>query len=125
MAPKVSMPRLFRRGVRRGHDRLDAAADGEIADDGHSPRRAGGDEVVENLVGHRFVEDAAVAELDEVVLQRFQLDAAVAGNVADPDLTEVGEAGLRADGGELGTADVDLEVAFGTRIRKCLQRSRA
>src|ERR1700752_4700112 len=45
------------------HDRLHPAADGKIADDRHPPRLARGDEVVENLVGHRLVENAAVAEL--------------------------------------------------------------
>ena len=59
--------------------------------------RHDGDEIVEDLVGHRLVEDAAVAELDQVVLQRLQLDAAVAGHVRDPDLAEVREAGLGTD----------------------------
>ena len=112
-------------GIGRGDDGLHAAANGEIANDRHAPRRAGGDEVVEDLVRHRFVEDAAVAELDHVVLQRLQLDAAVAGHVGDADFAEVGEPGLRTDGGELGTADRDLEVALGTWIRKGLQRPRA
>ena len=42
-------------------------------------RLARGDKIVEDLVGHRLVEDAAIAEPDDVVLQRFQLDAAIAG----------------------------------------------
>ena len=49
-----------------------------------------GDEVVEDLVGDCFVEDATVAELDEVVKhQRFQFDAAIAGRVGDADFAEV------------------------------------
>ena len=63
----------------------------EVADDGHAARLAGGDEIVEDLVGDRFVEDAAVAELDDVVLERFQLDTAVAGHVGDADFAEVGK----------------------------------
>ena len=44
------------------------------------------------MVGDRLEEDSAVAELDHVVLERFQLDAAVARHVRDTDLAEVGEA---------------------------------
>src|SRR5688500_3683630 len=84
--------------VRGGDDGLDAAADGEVADDGHAPRLAGGDQVVENLIGDRLVEHAAVAEVDHVVLERLQLDAAVAGRVGDADLAEVGKPCFRADG---------------------------
>ena len=40
------------------------------------------DEIVEDLVGDVLVEDAAVAELDHVVLERFQLDAPRVGDVA-------------------------------------------
>ena len=36
--------------VRRGDRGLDPAAHGEIADDGHAPRRDGGDEIVQDLV---------------------------------------------------------------------------
>ena len=110
--------------VGRGDDSLDAAADGKIADDRHAARLACGHQVVEDLVGDRLVEDAAVAELDHVVLQRFQLDAAIAGHIGDADFAEVGEAGLRAERGELGTVDRDLEVAFGPGIGKCLERRR-
>ena len=39
------------------------------------------DQVVEDLVGDRLVEDAAVAEVEHVVLQRLQLDAALVGDV--------------------------------------------
>ena len=52
----------------------------------------GGDEIVEDLVGHVLVEDAPVAELDHVVLQRFQLDAVGVGDVGDADLAEIGQA---------------------------------
>ena len=41
--------------------------------------RAGGDQVVEDLVGHGLVEDALVAELEQVVLQRLQLEARSSG----------------------------------------------
>src|SRR5687767_9957247 len=59
-----------------GRDRRrDPAADGEIADHRHPPGPAGRDEVVEDLVGDRLVEDPLVAEFDHVVLERLQLEA--------------------------------------------------
>ena len=101
----------------RGRDhRLDAAPHREVADDGHAAGVDGGDEVVEDLVGDVLVEDAAVSELDQVVLQRLQLDAQRVGDVGDPDLAEIGQPGLRADRRELGTADGDLVVALGPRV---------
>src|SRR4051794_34699464 len=113
------------RGIRRGDDGLDPAANAEVTDDGHPAGRAGGDEIVEDLVGDRLVEDPAVAELDEVVLQYLQLDTAIARNVGDADLAEVGQPGFRTHGGELGTGNCDLVVAPRARIGKCLDRRRA
>src|SRR6187549_424702 len=46
-----------------GHDRLDAAAHGEVAGDDHAARADRRDQVVEDFVGDRFVEDAAIAEV--------------------------------------------------------------
>ncbi len=67
------------RGLVLGDDGgRDAATGGEGAGDAHAPRRAGGHQVVEDLVGGRFVEDAAVAVGQQVVLQGLQLDTAVA-----------------------------------------------
>src|SRR6516225_2977058 len=48
---------------------LDAAADREVARDGHSARVDRGHQVIEDLIGHVFVEDAAIPEFDHVVLQ--------------------------------------------------------
>src|SRR5262249_21688477 len=77
--------------------------------------------IVEDLVGDVLVEDAAVPELDDVVLERFQLDAPSVGHVRDADLAEIGQARLGTERRELGTADRDLVVALGTGIRKRLK----
>src|SRR6188474_3135332 len=79
------LDRKLRRRIGRGDDGLHAAANGKIANNCHTPRRAGGDQIIEDLVRHGFEEDAPVAELEHVVLQRLQLDAAVAGHVGDTD----------------------------------------
>src|SRR5436305_1752992 len=46
-------------------DRLHPAADREVADHGHAARVDRRDQVVEDLVGHRLVEDPSVAEVDQ------------------------------------------------------------
>jgi hypothetical protein len=65
------------------------------------------DEIVEDLVGDRLVEDAAVAKLNHVVLQRLELEAHLVGHVGDADLAEVRQAGLGAHRRKLRTTDVD------------------
>jgi hypothetical protein len=80
-----------------------------------------GDEIVQDLVRDVLVENAAVPEVDEVILQRLQLDAGGVGDVSNPYLAEVGQPGLRTEGGELRTVDGDLVIAvrsFDTG-RKC------
>ena len=86
------------------------------------PRLQARDQIVEDLVCGVFVEDAAVAELDEVVLQRFQLDALGIRHVGDADDAEIGQPGLRAQRRELGTVDGDLVVAFGPGVRERFER---
>src|SRR5689334_13628180 len=103
---------------RRGDDRLHSTAHREITDDRHASRLTRGDEIVEDLIGGRLEEDPAISVAKHVVLQRLQLDATIAGHVADADFTEVGKAGLGADRGELRTADRDLEVPLRARIGK-------
>ena len=83
---------------------------------------AGGNEVVEDLVGQRLVEHTLVAVFVQVVLQGLQLDAGLIGRVDDPDLAKVGETGFGAHRSELWTTDGDLVVTFGSWIWKCLER---
>src|SRR5437899_5909420 len=106
---------------RRDHG-FDAAAHREVADDGHPARLARRDEVVEDLVRHGLVINAAIAELDDVVLEGLELDAPRIGRISDADLAEIGESGFRTYRRELRTIDRDLVVAFGTRVRKRVER---
>jgi len=103
-----------------GDDGLHPAPHGKIAHHGHAARLNGGDQIVEDLVGDVFVENAAVSEFNEVVLERLQLDALSVGDVGDPNLTEIGQPGLRAHRRELWTADGDFEVALRAWIEKRL-----
>src|SRR5256885_14101403 len=103
-------------------DGLDAAAHGKVSDDGHAAGRDRADEGVENLVRHGLVKDPFVAEFDQVVLQRFELDAPRVGDVGDANLAEVGQSRFWAYRRELGTLNRDLVVAFGTRVGERFER---
>src|SRR5436190_1706764 len=114
--------RIGRSDIRRRDDRLDAPAHRKVAHDGHAPRLTCRDEIVQDLVRHRLIVNPAVAELDDVVLQRLELDASRVGRVSDADLAEVGESSFGTHRRELRTIDRDLVVALGARIRKRVER---
>lgn len=105
----------------RDDGRGNATSGTERAGDRHTARLTERDQVVEDLIRDRFVEDAFVAELDEVQLQRFQFHALFVGYILNADFAEVGQPGFRTDGRELGRPDVDLVLALGTRIGEGLQ----
>jgi hypothetical protein len=106
----------------RCHHRPDASSYRKIADNGQAPGREERDQGVEDLVDDVFVEDPAVPELDQVVLQGLQFEAAGGRHVRDPDLAEVGQSRLRADRRELGARDRDFVVTVRSRIGKRLER---
>ena len=98
--------------------RLDPPARSELSDHRHPSRRADADEVVENLVCHALVEDAFVAELEEIVIQCLQLDAGRVWHLPDMDRAEIGQPGLGTHRRELRAVDGDLEGAAGSGIGK-------
>src|SRR5688572_29636942 len=100
---------------------FDAAPDGKIADHSHSTRLAGGHEIIEDLVGDIFVENALVAELDQVVLKRLQFYTACIWHVVDSNLTEIGETSFWTNRCELRTSDGDLVVAIRLGVGKRLE----
>jgi hypothetical protein len=107
--------------VARRDRRMNAAADIEIADDGHLARLAGLNEIVENLVDHGFVESAFVAIGPQIELQRFELDAKLIGNVMDSDRGKIRLSRARTNTGELGTFHFYVIVAFRARVDKGLE----
>ena len=104
--------------VDRGNRGMNAAAHVEVADHGHLARPAGGCQIVENLVDHRFVERALVAIRPEVKFQGFELDAEFIRHIVDSDRGEVGLTGSRADAGEFGTLHVNFIIPLRSRIGK-------
>ena len=86
----------------------DSAARTEDALD-HSPDRVGRlHDIFKDLVDDVFLEDAEVAIAEEILLERLELEAALAGHVADGQNAEVGQTGLGADAGQLGIVNFDL-----------------
>ena len=79
----------------------DSAPGGEAAFHDHLLGRAGRNQVVEDLVRRRLVEDALIAIREHVVFQRLELDAGLVGRVRDDDLAEVRQAGFRTHRREL------------------------
>src|SRR3954466_11521315 len=103
----LALPGLVYAGPRRGEPDAGGERPGRL----EVARRTGVHEVVKNLVRHRLVEDAPVAEGLEVQLERLQLDAQPVRGVPKRDGPEVRVAGLRADAGELRADDLDGVVA--------------
>src|SRR4051812_31035141 len=73
----------------RGDDRLDSAANVEVAHDLHPPRLACGREIVEDPVHRALVEDPVVAKTPQVELQRLELETELVGDVRDDDRPEI------------------------------------
>ena len=92
-------PRTLKRAVRRRKRGCTAAV-----------------EVVGDLVGHRLVKSAALAERPDVELQRLQLHAQPIGHVLEFERGEVRLSGARAQAGELGNLHADRVVALGLRV---------
>jgi len=86
----------------------DAATGAEVALDYGPDWIAGFYYVFEDLVGDVLLEDAEIAIAEEVFLIGLELDAALARHVAQGNRSEVGQAGLGADGGEFRIVDEDL-----------------
>ncbi len=128
-SPTTVRPRPAKRGeglslllAVLGDDRRpDPATHVERAFDARATRADGCDQVVEDPVGHRFVERAVVTVRPEVQLPGLELDAQGVGDVFDADGGEVGLPGLGADAGELGAVEPDDVIALRLRIHERLQ----
>src|SRR5262249_6107849 len=81
-----------------------------------APRSDGRDQVVENAVGHSFMECAFVPIRPQVQLEAFQFHAALVGHVANLDRRKVRLPGEGAKAGELGAVEGDFVVPLGRRI---------
>ena len=108
--------------VSGSHDCLDVSAHVKIAFDIHAQWIAGGDEVFQDDIDHVLVEDLNVAERVYIKLQALQFDATLVWNVLDSDRGEIRKIGERADRGEFGNLEVDLDLVAGKLVRKRIER---
>ena len=92
-----------------------------VGDDLHPNRRHGGGEVVSDLIGHSFVEDAFVSKRLEIHLETLQFDADRGRFIAHGDRSEVRMTGLGTDRGELLVDMFDDERGLGGGIEEFKQ----
>ncbi len=104
--------------VLRSDDGVDSTSDVKIADHGHALGLGGLHEIIQNLVGHRLVKMALIAEGPKIQLERLELDAARARNVPDPKACKVWLARLRTKARELGALKGDLVGPLWVRVRE-------
>src|SRR6478672_3733484 len=70
-------------------DRLDSAANVEVADHLHPSGLAGLRQIVEDAIHSALVEDSVVAKAPEIELEALELQAHVAGYICDVDGSEI------------------------------------
>lgn len=102
-------------------NRANAATRCEFGSQCRLPRLDHGDKVVQNSVGHIFVENAFIAKLLQVELEAFEFDALLIGGVIECQHAKIGLSRFGANGGEFGTNDFDLIVSFRKLIVKRFQ----
>ena len=96
----------------------DSAARGELRGYNCFSWRTGFDEVVENMVGHRFVEGALVAVRRKIKLERLTFHAKAVRYVIDVDPGKIGLTCDWADGSEIIRCKMNPVIPAGRRIWK-------
>jgi hypothetical protein len=79
------------------------------------------EKVVEDSVGHIFVENTFVAEPLQVQLKALELDTLLVRNVAKHERSEVWLAGFRTDRSEFGTHDFDAILSVWVGVVEALE----
>src|SRR6185503_686483 len=108
--------------VARANGRLDVPAHVEVAVDFNRERIAGVHEVFENHVDDVLVKDLHVAKRIDIELQTLQFDAALVGNIFQPNGREIRKVRERTDTGEFRNLKVDLDFLAGEFIGKRVER---
>ena len=105
-------------GDHRGED---AAAHVELRGEAHEPRLRRGDQIVQNAVGHIFVEMTLIAERPHVKFKALQFHALLIRNVIKDQGGKIGLTGFGAEAGELGNLHMDMVIALRVRIGEGLE----
>lgn len=105
----------------RRNDSLDSPAHVESALHDHLAGRNGGDEVIQDEIGDRFVKMALVPESPEIEFEGLEFDAKFMGHIVHPYRREVWLSCFRTHTGELRALEIDLVVSPWSGIRKGLK----
>src|SRR5947209_16792545 len=108
--------------VTGAHDRLDVAADVEVAFDVDFYGVARRDEVFEDDVDDVLVENLHVAERVDVELQTFEFHATLRGDVLDAEGREVREVREGADACEFGQLKLDANLTSRVVVGEGVER---
>jgi hypothetical protein len=79
------------------------------------------EEIIEDPIGHIFVENSFVAEFLQVEFEALEFDTLLVRNVAKHERSEIGLAGFRTDRSEFGTHDFDAILSVRVRVVKALE----
>lgn len=79
------------------------------------------EEIVEDPVGHIFVENSFIAEFLQVQLETLELNTLLVRNVSKHKRSEIGLPGFRTDRSEFGAYDFDAILSVRVRVVKALE----
>ena len=97
---------------------VDAAAHVEFGSEPQETRLQRRGEAIRNLVGHRFVKGAAIAERPDVGLERLELDTTRIRHVFEVQDRKIRLSRERAQAGEFRQPHADRVIAFRLADRK-------
>src|SRR5215475_11456319 len=101
---------------------LDIAPQVEIALDLEFQRIAGSNKIFQYSINHMFMENLHVTERVDVEFERFQLNAAVIGNITNVQCREIRKIGKGTDCREFRCGEIDLDSPARVFIRKGVER---
>ena len=96
--------------------RENATAHIKPGDQAHESWPRGGDQVIQNLIGNRFVKSSFVAIRPDVQLQAFEFDTFAISYVVKIQGGKIGLTGFGTKAGELGNLHADQKISFRIRI---------
>jgi len=100
---------------------MDTAAHEEVGFDRHLPRLYRFYEIVQDLVGDRFMECAFVPIAPEIEFEALELHAEFIRHITNTDRREIRLAGLRAKARKFRTIHLNIIIPFGIRILEDLE----
>lgn len=102
-------------------NRVNPAAHVKVPFNFHKTGLHGGNKVIEDLISHRFMKSAFIAEAPKVKFQTFKFHAKFVRNIGNADDREIRLAGLGANTGKLRALKADFIITLGPGVGKHIQ----